>query len=133
MLADFGLSKILGENSIAFTACGTPYYIAPEVLTAQGYGMQVDMWSIGVITYFLLAGFPPFMAESLQDMVELILKGNYTFEDKYWNQVSLEARNFVVLLLQVQPERRMTATQALIHPWLKNGLENDKPLNREWK
>jgi len=70
MLSDFGLSKIIGEESMGVlqTACGTPYYVAPEVLGAQGYDQSVDLWSIGVITYLLLCGFPPFYGETLPEV-----------------------------------------------------------------
>jgi len=131
MLSDFGLSRILGEESMASTACGTPYYVAPEVLLAQGYREEVDMWSTGVITYFLLAGFPPFMAESLPEIVELIIKCDYSFPSPYWDEVSPEAKDFVKRLLVVKSTERMTATEALNHPWIKKGLQYNKPLNNQ--
>jgi len=131
MLSDFGLSRILGEESMASTACGTPYYVAPEVLLAQGYREEVDMWSIGVITYFLLAGFPPFMAESLPEIVELIVKCDYNFPAPYWNEVSAEAKDFVKKLLVIKTEDRMTAAGALEHPWLMNGIKHDQPLKNQ--
>jgi len=73
MLSDFGLSKIIGAESMMETACGTPYYVAPEVLMSTGYDKEVDLWSVGVITYLLLCGFPPFYGESLPEVFEQIM------------------------------------------------------------
>jgi len=134
MISDFGLSKVLGDDSMAFTACGTPYYVAPEVVSASGYGKEVDMWSIGVITYFLLAGFPPFMGDSLPEIVEQIINGDYEFPSPYWDNISANARNFVSKLLTVAPEARMSAAQALHHPWLADPDNNEaKPLENQEK
>jgi len=118
MISDFGLSRVLGEESVAFTACGTPYYVAPEVVTSRGYGKEVDLWSVGVITYFLLAGFPPFMGETLPAIIEQIVSGEYDFPSPYWDQVSSKAKDFISKLLEVDPSKRLTADAALKHPWL---------------
>jgi calcium/calmodulin-dependent protein kinase I len=75
-LADFGLSKIVGQAVMMQTACGTPGYVAPEVLKAQGYGPEVDLWSIGVITYILLCGFPPFYHEEMPELFEQIMSAD---------------------------------------------------------
>jgi len=128
MLSDFGLSRILGEESLMSTACGTPYYVAPEVVKAISYTKEVDMWSIGVITYFLLAGFPPFMGEKLTDIVEQILGADFSFPSPYWDDVSDDARDFVSKLLVIDPRTRLTAEQALGHSWLKSNKASDKPL-----
>merc|ERR1712000_656975 len=104
-IADFGLSKIMGDNTMMQTACGTPIYVAPEVLSGEAYEKEVDMWSIGVITYILLCGFPPF------------------FDD-----VSDQAKDFIDNLLLVDPALRLTAEQALEHPWLQ-GAATDKLLH----
>jgi len=121
LLTDFGLSRILGEESLASTAVGTPYYVAPEIILARGYDTQVDLWSIGVITYFILAGFPPFMGESLPDIVDLILKCGYSFPSPYFDEVSSEAKDFIRRLLVLEPAHRMTADEAMKHPWIKKG------------
>eukprot|EP01102_Stenamoeba_stenopodia_P008949 TRINITY_DN2619_c0_g1_i1.p1 TRINITY_DN2619_c0_g1~~TRINITY_DN2619_c0_g1_i1.p1 ORF type:complete len:443 (+),score=130.49 TRINITY_DN2619_c0_g1_i1:195-1523(+) len=118
-IADFGLSRMIDQSKMMQTACGTPGYVAPEVLQAQGYGFEVDMWSIGVITYILLCGFPPFYAEELPELFEQILKAQYTFHEEYWGHVSKTAKNFIDSLLQVDPKKRLTAKAALEHPWLK--------------
>jgi len=120
MISDFGLSRVLGDESMAFTACGTPYYVAPEVVSGLGYGREVDLWSIGVITYFLLAGFPPFMGDNLPEIVEQILNADYEFPEPYWNDISPAAKDFVSKLLVVEKGDRLTASQALEHPWIKN-------------
>mmetsp|Transcript_12780 Transcript_12780/g.51024 ORF Transcript_12780/g.51024 Transcript_12780/m.51024 type:complete len:418 (-) Transcript_12780:62-1315(-) len=120
-LADFGLSKIVtpGANAAMMqTACGTPGYVAPEVLTADGYDKEVDLWSIGVITYILLCGFPPFYNEHLPMLFEQIMKADYDYPADYWEDISDTAKNFIDRLLVVDPARRMTTKQALEHPWL---------------
>eukprot|EP01117_Protostelium_nocturnum_P000433 TRINITY_DN104_c0_g1_i1.p1 TRINITY_DN104_c0_g1~~TRINITY_DN104_c0_g1_i1.p1 ORF type:complete len:261 (-),score=90.04 TRINITY_DN104_c0_g1_i1:169-951(-) len=128
MLSDFGLSRILGEESLMSTACGTPYYVAPEVVKAVSYTKEVDMWSVGVITYFLLAGFPPFMGEKLTDIVEQILEADFSFPAPYWDEVSDVAKDFISKLLVIDPRARATADQALKHPWLSEHKASDKPL-----
>jgi len=128
MLSDFGLSRILGEESLASTACGTPYYVAPEIVQAKGHNKEVDMWSTGVITYFLLAGFPPFMGNSLPEIVDLIIRCDYKFPSPYWDDISAEARDFVKRCLVVDPAQRITAADALQHPWLKKENHSNKPL-----
>jgi len=119
-LADFGLSKIVGEQNIMMTACGTPSYVAPEVLSASGYDSEVDLWSIGVITYILLCGFPPFYNENLGLLFEDIMVARYEFPEDYWSHISKEAKDFIEKLLVVNPSKRLTAAGALKHPWLNN-------------
>ena len=93
--------------------------MAPEVLQAQGYGPEVDLWSIGVITYILLCGFPPFYHEELPELFEQIMSADFDFPEEYWDSVSNEAKDFIKKLLVVKPSDRMTVDQALSHPWLK--------------
>jgi calcium/calmodulin-dependent protein kinase I len=101
--------------------CGTPSYVAPEVLAATGYGPEVDLWSIGVITYILLCGFPPFYGEKVPDIFDKILAAQYDYPSEYWGHISTEATNFIDSLLQLNAAKRLTAKQALEHPWLKEG------------
>jgi len=118
-IADFGLSKIIDQEKMMQTACGTPGYVAPEVLQAEGYGDEVDMWSIGVITYILLCGFPPFYSESVPEVFEQIMKAEYDYPAEYWDEISEEAKDFINHLLVVDVKKRLTAKKALEHPWLK--------------
>jgi len=126
MISDFGLSKIIGVESMMETACGTPYYVAPEVLNANGYDKEVDLWSVGVITYLLLCGFPPFYGESLPEVFEQIMKAEYDFPEPYWTDISKEAKDLISKLLVVDSKKRLTATQALAHPWVQNGGPDHK-------
>jgi len=119
-IADFGLSKIIDQEKMMQTACGTPGYVAPEVLLAEGYGPEVDMWSIGVITYILLCGFPPFYSESVPEVFEQIMKAEYDYPAEYWDEISDEAKDFIDHLLVVDVKKRLNAKQALQHKWLLN-------------
>lgn len=132
MISDFGLSRVLGDSSMAYTACGTPYYVAPEVVSGKGYGKEVDLWSIGVIAYFLLAGFPPFMGDTLPEIVEQILNADYDFPEPYWDNVSESAKDFISKLLVTDKSQRMTSELALDHPWIKNiSSASNKPLKNK--
>eukprot|EP00026_Physarum_polycephalum_P010832 Phypoly_transcript_11013.p1 GENE.Phypoly_transcript_11013~~Phypoly_transcript_11013.p1 ORF type:complete len:299 (+),score=64.39 Phypoly_transcript_11013:159-1055(+) len=117
-IADFGLSKIVGQQMMMQTACGTPSYVAPEVLNASGYGKEVDMWSIGVITYILLCGFPPFYGDTVPEIFEQIMEANFDYPEEYWGSVTKEAKDFINKLLVVDSDKRMSAVDALRHPWL---------------
>jgi len=116
-IADFGLSKEFGVEQMA-TSCGTPDYVAPEVLSGEVYDKEVDIWSIGVITYVLLCGFPPFFGETQKELFENILSGNYDFPNPEWAGVSDDAKNFIKKMLVVNPEKRYTAEQCLKDKWL---------------
>mmetsp|Transcript_4643 Transcript_4643/g.11518 ORF Transcript_4643/g.11518 Transcript_4643/m.11518 type:complete len:644 (-) Transcript_4643:106-2037(-) len=119
-VADFGLSKIIDPTVMMATSCGTPSYVAPEVLQAKGYDKAVDLWSIGVIAYILLCGYPPFYSSDLAELFEQIMEADYEFFDEYWGKVSNDAKDFISKLLVVDPKKRMTSQAALVHPWLKN-------------
>eukprot|EP01089_Gocevia_fonbrunei_P001934 TRINITY_DN1187_c0_g1_i1.p1 TRINITY_DN1187_c0_g1~~TRINITY_DN1187_c0_g1_i1.p1 ORF type:complete len:309 (-),score=95.33 TRINITY_DN1187_c0_g1_i1:82-1008(-) len=129
-IADFGLSKIIDQQKMMQTACGTPGYVAPEVLKAEGYGSEVDMWSIGVITYILLCGFPPFYSESVPEVFEQIMKAEYDYPEEYWDEISPEAKDFIDHLLVVEVKKRLTAKQALEHKWLKKDEKKDKKTSK---
>jgi len=129
-IADFGLSKIVGQQMMMQTACGTPSYVAPEVLNASGYGKEVDMWSIGVITYILLCGFPPFYGDTVPEIFEQIMEANFDYPEEYWHTVSKEAKDFINRLLVVDSDKRLSAGDALRHPWLSGGAHGTgKALN----
>jgi len=128
-IADFGLSKIVSSQVMMQTACGTPGYVAPEILQTKGYEKEVDLWSIGVITYILLCGFPPFYNDNIAELFEQIMNAEYDFPPEYWHTISEEAKDFVRKLLVADPQKRMTSQQALAHPWLNgnsSGKVNDK-------
>lgn len=118
-IADFGLSRMINEQAMMKTACGTPTYVAPEVLTNTGYGPGVDMWSIGVITYILLCGFPPFYGDTIPEMFEQIMAGKFDFPNEYWGNISKDAKDFISKLLLVDSAKRLSAEDALKHPWLQ--------------
>ncbi|KAJ3390706.1 hypothetical protein HDU84_007108 [Entophlyctis sp. JEL0112] len=88
MISDFGLSKIFCEEEVMKTACGTPGYVAPEVLKRQGYGREVDLWSLGVITYILLCGYPPFYDSNNVELFKQIMTGRYEFDKPWWDDIS---------------------------------------------
>ncbi|NXD12027.1 KCC1G kinase, partial [Nothocercus nigrocapillus] len=117
MITDFGLSK-MEQNGIMSTACGTPGYVAPEVLTQKPYSKAVDCWSIGVITYILLCGYPPFYEESESKLFEKIKEGYYEFESPFWDDISESAKDFIKHLLEKNPNTRFTCEEALRHPWI---------------
>ena len=118
-LADFGLATMLNPNQLMTVACGTPGYVAPEILCGTAYGKEVDIWSVGVILYILLCGFPPFYDDNNKKLFSLIIHANFTYPDPYWTEVSAEAKDLVNKLLVVDPKKRLTAAEILTHPWMK--------------
>mmetsp|Transcript_22679 Transcript_22679/g.45833 ORF Transcript_22679/g.45833 Transcript_22679/m.45833 type:complete len:335 (-) Transcript_22679:39-1043(-) len=120
-VADFGLAKVvngMGDHTMS-TTCGTPGYVAPEVLEqAGGYGPEVDIWSTGVILYILLCGFPPFYDENNAVLFQQIKKGDYSFPSPYWDDISEGAKDLVKKMLQVEYKKRLTVKQTLEHPWV---------------
>lgn len=106
-LADFGFAKKLdfAEGGLN-TACGTPGYVAPEILQGKKYGKGVDIWSIGVITYILLCGYPPFHDDNHNALFRKIKRGKYQFDSPYWDGVSDEAKDIINLMLIVDPDQR---------------------------
>lgn len=119
-LADFGLAQILKPHELMHSACGTPGYVAPEVLRNEstGYGKEVDMWSVGVIVYVLLCGFPPFYDEDNTRLFQAIQLGEYEYPSPYWDDVSAEATNLIDRILVLDPAHRLSAKEALQHQWL---------------
>lgn len=119
VIADFGLSKAFNSGEALETSCGTPDYVAPEVITAEGqYDKSVDMWSCGVITYVLLCGFSPFLSSTQHGLFDKIVKCEYDFPDPEWTNISESAKDFIRHLLIKEPNERYTATQSLKHAWL---------------
>ncbi|XP_048223951.1 calcium/calmodulin-dependent protein kinase type 1D isoform X6 [Perognathus longimembris pacificus] len=118
MISDFGLSKMEGKGDVMSTACGTPGYVAPEVLAQKPYSKAVDCWSIGVIAYILLCGYPPFYDENDSKLFEQILKAEYEFDSPYWDDISDSAKDFIRNLMEKDPNKRYTCEQAARHPWI---------------
>ncbi|KAI0708507.1 Pkinase-domain-containing protein [Earliella scabrosa] len=128
MIADFGLSRVMDEDKFHLLTeiCGTPGYMAPEIFKKTGHGKPVDVWAMGVITYFLLCGYTPFDRDTQQEEMEAIIAGDYRFEpgtepvftEEYWANVSETARDFVSECLTIDPASRPTAAEALQHKWL---------------
>jgi serine/threonine protein kinase len=117
-IADFGFAvKSKGPSSLT-TQCGTPGYVAPEILLSKPYGKAVDMWSIGVIIFILLGGYPPFSDNNQSKLYKKIKAGQFEFHPDYWGSISKEAKDLIVKLLTVDPEKRFSADQALSHPWI---------------
>ncbi|ORZ15228.1 kinase-like domain-containing protein [Absidia repens] len=117
-IADFGLSKIIWDNSTK-TPCGTAGYTAPEVVSDQRYSKSVDMWAIGCVLYTMLCGFPPFYDESIRSLTAKVVKGQYTFLSPWWDPISKEAKDLVSHLLCVDPNERYTIDQFFAHPWMQ--------------
>uniref|UniRef100_A0A8V5HAP5 Uncharacterized protein n=1 Tax=Melopsittacus undulatus TaxID=13146 RepID=A0A8V5HAP5_MELUD len=130
MISDFGLSKIEGCGSVMSTACGTPGYVAPEVLAQKPYSKAVDCWSIGVIAYILLCGYPPFYDENDAKLFEQILRAEYEFDSPYWDDISDSAKDFIQHLMEKDPCKRFTCEQALQHPWIAGDTALDKNIHQ---
>ncbi|XP_028917398.1 serine/threonine-protein kinase 33 [Ornithorhynchus anatinus] len=140
-VTDFGLAvqKLGGSESMLQTTCGTPIYMAPEVINAHDYSQQCDIWSIGVIMYILLSGEPPFMAHSEEKLFEAIKKGELYFHKKIWQSVSDSAKHVLKQLLKVDPAHRITANELLDVNWIRGetftseGPSNVLEMMKEWK
>ncbi|XP_059048501.1 ovarian-specific serine/threonine-protein kinase Lok-like [Achroia grisella] len=123
-ITDFGMSKFVGEDSFMKTMCGTPLYLAPEVLMANGqrcYGPQVDVWSLGVILFVCVTGYLPFSTEHrFTTLKDQIVKGQYCTSLSQWRKISVQGKHLIGRMLTVQPERRITLDEILNHPWMQD-------------
>ncbi|KAI1461740.1 calcium/calmodulin-dependent protein kinase 1 [Annulohypoxylon moriforme] len=134
VLADFGIAKMLDtKDEVLTTMAGSFGYAAPEVMLKKGHGKPVDMWSLGVITYTLLCGYSPFRSENLQDLIDECSNGKVVFHERYWRDVSDDAKDFIMRLLQPDPDDRWSSQQALKHPWLSGENASDHNLLPEIK
>lgn len=124
-LADFGFAARTDQVEAypLNCACGTPGYVAPEIVSGLHYGREVDMWSLGVIAFILLGGYPPFHDEDQQELFRMIRRGRYSFDPAFWGLVSEDAKSCVRGLLCVDRTKRLKAQSALQHPWLASVVE----------
>lgn len=129
VLADFGIAKMLdSKDEVLTTMAGSFGYAAPEVMLKQGHGKPVDMWSLGVITYTLLCGYSPFRSEGLAELIDECKNARIVFHERYWKDVSKDAKSFITNLLQPDPKKRATAEDALQHVWLSGKTATDHNL-----
>jgi len=124
-IADFGFAKRMADG--LSTACGTPGYVAPEIINGTEYGEAVDIWSLGVITYILLCGYPPFHDDNQSMLFRLIRAGKFEFDSPYWDEVSNEAKDLIKKMLTVDAKKRITAAGVLKHVWVV-GDASDKDI-----
>uniref|UniRef100_A0A8C3J7I8 Serine/threonine-protein kinase DCLK2 n=1 Tax=Calidris pygmaea TaxID=425635 RepID=A0A8C3J7I8_9CHAR len=130
-LGDFGLATVV-EGPL-YTVCGTPTYVAPEIIAETGYGLKVDIWAAGVITYILLCGFPPFRSENnlQEDLFDQILVGKLEFPSPYWDNITDSAKELISQMLHVNAEARYTAAQILSHPWVSDDASQENNMQAE--
>lgn len=127
-ITDFGLARFVKAEQMARTTCGTPGYVAPEIIMEQPYGKECDFWSIGVVLFILLSGTPPFYEDERSDLFEKIKSCNYEFDESNWSNISKEAKDLVSKILKADPGARFNCDQMLAHPWMNMELDQDKKL-----
>lgn len=134
VLADFGIAKMLdSKDAMLNTMAGSFGYAAPEIMLKQGHGKPVDMWSLGVITYTLLCGYSPFRSENVADLIEECKSGRIVFHGRYWKDVSDDAKDFIINLLQPDPSKRLTSEEALQDVWLTGKTASEFNLLPEFR
>ena len=117
-VSDFGLARFIDADTLATTTCGTPGYVAPEVLEQRPYRDACDFWSLGVVLFILLSGTPPFYDEDNFALFEKIKSGQFSFTAPSWQSISSEAKDFISKLLVVDPNARLQGEQIMNHPWI---------------
>lgn len=134
-IADFGLAKVISEQGMTTTTCGTPGYVAPEVLCQKDYGTAVDVWAAGVILYIMVSGYEPFFHENETQMFKNIMSGKYTFPPELFHNVSEELVSLIKRILVIKAQQRPTALECLADPWLKTGTEGSESnqLSTAWE
>lgn len=127
-ISDFGLAKMLDDSLVTQTLCGTPMYVAPELLDPNRppYGPTVDVWAVGVITFILLGGYPPFFDKDLAKLYSMIRHLDFSFDEDYWRDVSDSAKEFIAHLL-VFADERPDAKTAQEHEWLADTSSGPSP------
>ena len=124
-IIDFGTSGIIDPAKKMSQKYGTPYYIAPEVLK-KNYDQKCDLWSVGVILFILLCGYPPFNGPNDKHIIQAVLQGKFSLNEPEWADVSLEAKDLVKKLLTYNPTHRISAFDAFNHPWIKKMASGDR-------
>ena len=130
-ISDFGLARFVKIEQQAITTCGTPGYVAPEIILEQPYGKECDSWSIGVVLFILLSGSPPFYADERSDLFSKIKNCDYEVDQQNWGNISNEAKDLVSRIFIIDPKKRLTCDQMLNHPWMNMELDNNKQLKRD--
>jgi calcium-dependent protein kinase len=138
-IIDFGLSKDASAKQILKSMAGTPYFMAPEILQGKSYNEKVDMWSLGVVIYTMLCGYRPFDGENAKEVFSAVETGDYRMGGKNWGNISNDAKDFVSSLLEINPKKRISAKQALKHPWfgliseikIKSVVEEEEKLDSQ--
>jgi len=118
-IADFGFAKYSSNDECLRTQCGTPGHVAPEIIVGVPYGTKCDMFSVGVIAFILMGGYPPFMAENQSVLLRMICRGQYQFHEKFWAPISQSAKDLINVLLMLDPQKRISAKDALERVVLK--------------
>ena len=137
-ITDFGLARFVDGETFATTTCGTPGYVAPEILSQKPYKEPCDYWSVGVVLYILLSGQPPFYDDDNFELFEKIKKCKYDMDSPIWGMVSSQAKDLISKLLVADPAKRITGEEIAAHPWiLGEGVKDKKGVNvlqkmREW-
>ena len=130
-LADFGLSKLYNaETEMMFTQCGTPEFVAPEVMAGSGYTSACDIWSLGVLMYIMLCGYLPFNGSNITELFELIARSELKFPPEEWDMISVEAKQVNEAMLHRDPARRPSAEQLLGMPWLARTVPSVPPMSK---
>jgi len=128
-LIDFGLSTKFTDGQVLTTKAGTPYYVAPQVLAGK-YDKSCDMWSVGVMMYVLLSGYPPFYADRDEDVLKLVKRGKFSFGEG-WRNISQDAKDLITKMLTMDTEKRLTAAQAVKAEWVVNHAPKAKQISLE--
>lgn len=118
-LTDFGLSAKMQPDELLHGTLGTPLFVAPEILKGEGYDCACDTWSLGVVLYLVLCGYPPFPYDNAKELVRAIVHGRYSFPAPEWDHVSSDAKDALTRMMEVDPKRRITPADALRHPWFR--------------
>jgi len=120
-IADFGFAKRVENTELLSTQCGTPGYVSPEIVKGEKYGLEVDMWSVGVILFILLGGYPPFIADDQKELFRMIKKADFEFDDMYWVDITSPPKDLITRLLEPNARDRYHVDKALAHPWFHDG------------